>query len=1082
MRLPLILALPVCFLLSQELDAQPITLSEKKAAITVIFSKIESMTKYKFAYNLDHVKGLRPVDIQVTGADIHQVLAILKKDRPIDFDTVDSTIIVKPRTLITVEPVSTYTVFGKVIDADTYEPLEGVNVEETNAHRNATTDKNGRFILTTRDRPHELVVSMVGYESGTLRLQSLSGVTCTLKKKDNTQNDVVVLGYAANRKTGLTYTIKDKQLAKQPVTNPLAALFGVTGMTIFQSNGLPRTNFDARLQGISSLSAILGILPPNQPLFVIDGVPFPNNIGSLETLASGSALGTKGSSPFALINIYDIERVDVLKDADATAIYGSRGSNGVLLITTKKAKPGAPRFSIGYYSGIGVVGSQYRLLNTAQYLQMRRELFANDGRVPDKNNAPDLLVFDTTAYTDLKKSLIGRTARISDMQASMWCGNALTHMLFNVGYHRETTVFPGDFGDARYSLHGKLNHASRDSNLKITFSALFAINNGTLPARDLTGSITLAPNFPSFYSNDSIRWQYKNTPITPPVAYLYQVYRSRTANVLLDCQLTYRLFNGFRIKSNIGINQIRADEVSIHPIRSQNPYLTNPLSGTSYFGNTVYRTWIFEPQAEYQVTISRHSIKILGGSSWQALTNRTESITALGYPNDENLFDLHAAGNLLDRNNASEYRHHGVFAQLTYSYEQLYIINLTGRRDGSSRFGPRKQYGNFGAIGAAWTISNARFFNANDFINVARLRASWGVTGNDQIGDYKAIDNWIRSNFTYGGSAGINPNQVADPSYSWEKTTKVTIGFELELFKNSVSIKADFYRNRTGNQLIAVELPATTGFSMIAIKNADAEVQNTGLEWIIQSRNLNGKQWRWTTLFTLTHPQNKLRTFTGIDSSLYATIFKTGQSLTSQRGYRFLGVDPATGRFRFQDKNGDGKISYPDDHFDIGHLDPRLYGSVQNTLQYKALQLDVVITGKVQRGLNLLYSIYQSAPPGATMKNQPVLVLDRWRQAGDQATVQQLSTSASALEGINHFKQSDGRFSDISSLTIQHASLTWNMPAKWVNKARLKNAQLILTAQNIYTFSRYKGLHIESQVAGTLPPLRIVTFGFTCTF
>jgi hypothetical protein len=414
-----------------------------------------------------------------------------------------------------------------------------------------------------------------------------------------------------------------------------------------------------------------------------------------------------------------------------------------------------------------------------------------------------------------------------------------------------------------------------------------------------------------------------------------------------------------------------------------------------------------------------------------------------------------------------------------------YLINLTGRIDGSSRFGPGKQIGTFWSTAAGWIFSNEPFIkNMLPFISFGKLRSSYGITGNDQIGDYKYLDKWEDINGAYMGNLRIHPVQLADSNYSWEVSRKLESAMELGLFKDRVVMSVAYYRTRTGNQLISYTLPGITGFNSYAAKNSPAIVQNTGWEMTVQTKNRLNRHWQLNTNVMLTIPRNKLIVFPNLATSSYARSLEIGHSLSVLRGYWYTGVNLMKGIFEFRDQDGDGKISYPEDYRILGHVDPAWYGSVQTNVQYKGWQLDVFWEIRKQRVVSYLYPIYSYYYPGTMLINQPVVFLDRWQQCCDITAFPQFTTGANseASDGISRFVQSNGIIQDASFWRLRNIELSWRFPAQWLKNIALKNSRIYLQAQNLFTISGYKGGDPETRSMSTLPPLRTIAMGFELNF
>ncbi|HVX50713.1 MAG TPA: SusC/RagA family TonB-linked outer membrane protein, partial [Chitinophagaceae bacterium] len=870
------------------------------------------------------------------------------------------------------------------------------------------TDSVGNFSIILNKQTDTLLISHVGYKPVLIAAgKAKKPLIIILTDEVNPLNEVVVIGYGTTTRklnTGSTANITADEIEKQPVANPLAAMAGrIPGLTVTQNNGVPGSFYHVLVRGQSSLTQ------GSEPLFVIDGVPYaPNNTPANQLSSAAASFAGGGLSPFNSINPADIESIDVLKDADATAIYGSRGANGVILITTKKGSAGKTAFTANVYTGISTVTRTMSLLNTQQYLQMRHEAFANDSVVPAIYNAPDLLVWDTTRYTDFKKLLIGGTAHTTDVQAALTGGNNNTQFLISGTCHKETTVYPGHLADNRGAVNLNLNHTSADQKLTVTVSAMYSADKNAINATDLTRYINLAPDAPQLYdSTGKLNWQQGGVVFYNPLSYLYETYTAQTDNLLSNLALTYRVLPHFTVKVSMGYNTYTLTETSTIPIAAQNPAY-NPKGYAAFAGNN-FKTWIVEPQATYSNTFGKYRIDLLAGGTWQKTINNYTSLSADGYSNDALLGSIGAASTItVDGNDASDYRYQAVFGRITINRAGKYILNFSGRRDGSSRFGPGRQYAGFGAAGAAWIFSTAPFIRtALPFLSYGKLRASYGTTGNDQIGDYQYLDTWSSSYYTYQHTHGLYPTRLFNANYGWEVNRKADAAVELGFFQDRILLIADYYINRSSNALIQYQLPLQTGFASV-LKNFSATVQNSGLEVSLTSKNITGKNFSWSTSLNLTLPRNKLIAFPGLAASAYANRYVVGKSINLIKGYGFLGVNPQTGVFEFNDVNKDGKLD-ANDLMLLGDLDPKYYGGFLNIISCKGFEAEVFFEFRKQTGKNFLSSVYNpyGYPPGA-MGNQPVEVLQRWQTSGDVTPVQKFSTTygTTAYTALNYLGSS----------------------------------------------------------------------------
>ena len=1070
-------------------QSQNITISVDDVPLKKVFKLIERKSNYVFAYRTEFLAHATQVSVHIINGTINQVMEQALKGLGLNYLIVGNMITVRPDTTATAPGPVWYVIEGRVT-TEAGQAVENVSVVESGTLTGTVTQADGQFTIDNVRANATLTFSCVGYELIHVVIKDQSFITIRLKAVVKDLDEMVITGYGKTSKrfnTGSIYKLNQADIARQPVSNPLAVLQGrVPGLLVTQTNGLPGGTYKVQLRGQSSIGIVPGQLPPNDPLFIIDGVPFAPNNNSLQAVASGSALGESGRSPFALLNPGDIDHIEVLKDADACAIYGSRGANGVVLISTKKGKQGIPVFNFNVNTGLGTITRYGKMMNTGQYVHMRREALLNDGLTPDAANAPDLFLWDTTRYTNFKELLIGGRAVTNKVIGSLSGGSKRLQYYIGSGYYHETTVFPGSLSDNRASGHLNLHYQSKDTNFNADLSVIYSDDKNNSILNDLTKFVDLAPNTPVLYdASGKLNWQQGDLAFSNPMALLLQTYEAKTSNMLANLNVGYNIAKNLVLKTSLGYNWLRSNEIGLIPGSSQNPYATPAPQGSSYFGKMIFNSWIAEPQIEYSRYIGKAKISALSGATMQIQNNTISGTVASDFPGDEFLKNLNMAGKQTTEKLKTEYRYAGVFARLNGNINDTYILNLTGRRDASSRFGPGRQVGTFWAAGMGWIFSNEPLVKDRlPFISFGKLRVSYGITGNDQIGDYKYLDKWQKLSLTYQGNTGIAPVQLADSNYSWEVNRKFETAIDWGLFKDRLLISIAWYRNRSGNQLIAYTLPGITGFTSYAAKNSPALVQNTGWEIMVQSKNKFNNHWQWNGNITLTIPRNKLISFPHLETSSYASSLVQGQSLSVKRGFVYTGVDRGTGLFTFEDRNGDGRVSYPKDYRVIGNFDPVYYGAFQSNLQYKGWQLDFLIEVRRQNAYSYLYAIYDNNFPGTVLINQPVPVFSHWEQSGDAAQLQQYTTgrNSAAVTAMDHFVQSNGVIKDASFWRLRNIELSWRLPPRWVKNLFIKNSRVYVQAQNLFTITRYKGTDPETQNTSRLPPLRVVSAGVELSF
>lgn len=949
-------------------------------------------------------------------------------------------------------------------------PLSGATLLIQDTKLRTTTDESGNFSFPNAPAAGILSVSYTGYIAQNIPFNGDNrNLRLLLNSKENDLEEVQInAGYYSVKdkvRTGSIAKVSASTLSRQPVSNPLAALQGrVAGLTITQRNGLPGSEFNVQIRGRGSIQS------GTSPLYLVNGVPFIS-----ESLAQNSSLGA--NSPLNSINPNDIESIEVLKDADATAIYGSRGANGVILITTKKGKAGTTTADINLSSGFGQITRAAELMNTAEFLSMRKEAFANDKANPTLANAPDLLAWDTGRYSDYKDLLIGGTARSQNAQLRLSGGSPQTSYSFSANYYKETTVYPGEDNLQRKDASLNLNHHSSDNRFNLNLSTSYGINTSALSNIELSGALSLAPNSPNLYdASGKLNWSENGISFANPLAKTLETNRFKTDRFSANAVIGYQLLKNLELKTTAGFNSIAVNQYSNVPISAQNP-ATAP-TGQASFADNLNQTWIVEPQINYSFSFpDAAKFSLLLGASWQGSTNTGSTVRGTGYTSDLLLGSIESAATKVPANTFGEYQYQAVFARLNYNLKDRYLLNLTARRDGSSRFGTGRQFANFGALGAAWVFTEENFLKSIPAISFGKIRVSYGITGNDQINNYQYLDSYT-STLPYGGQTGLIPNKLFNENYGWEENRKTEVALELGFFKDRIRINAGWFNNLSSNQLISYSLPAQTGFPSILL-NLDAKIRNRGVEFDLSSTNVKTKDFSWSTSANLSLIKNKLLAFPDLERSSYASTYVIGQPLSLIRGYHYTGINPSTGAYAFEDKNGDGLINSADFH-NIGTKDPSFYGGIENTFQYKSISLNIFFQFVRQKGTDMVFGSYNLI--GSSV-NAPKALLDRWTPENPNAKYQAYSQSSSGpiSQARLMIPTSDAALVDASFIRLKNLALSYQLPKALIQRAHLKTARIYIQGQNLLTFSPYLNLDPESQNISALPPLKMVSLGLQIT-
>jgi TonB-linked SusC/RagA family outer membrane protein len=1082
--------------------SQSITLSGKNVEIKQIFAAIEKQTGYVFFYNKGVLAGSRPVSLTVTNMPLADFLELSLKDQPFTYLIADKTISLSrkptpspPAADPALNPAPSDrqlpTPVTGVITGSDGKPLSGASVAVKNSKNSTATNAAGVFTLNV-NHGDILVISHIGYAPKEFKISSsnLSGgkipFSITLEISNSPLDEVQIIGYGQTTRrlnTGNVYKVTAEEIEKQPIANFLQALEGrVPGLLITQQSGVPGSNFTVQIRGQNS------ILNGNTPLYIVDGIPYSSDnlnqvlsgyTGTGYATAPGSAAGLGGLSPLNNINPADLESIEILKDADATAIYGSRGANGVILITTKKGMIGPLAVSANVNYGTNVPTRLMKFMNTQQYLEMRKEAFTNDKTTPNPSNDYDLLSWDQNKYTDWTKALVTNLSSTQNAQLSVSGGTIQTRYQLGLDYSRQNPPYGGNFSDNRGTVRFNINNTSLNRKFTMGFSSSYSLDYNNLPGMDQYANVNLAPNAPDMFNADgSLKW---TNYVSNPYASLLRPYKATTKNLMANVQLGYKIIDGLNIKASLGYTNTQFNEVRNNPASSFLPTTYNLTQANSTWGNNGGDTWIFEPQAEYTRRLLGGKIDVLVGSTMQGNISQGQIISGV-FKTDAFLNNINAAITKTISNSYSKYDYAAVFGRFGYNFDNKYVLNLTGRRDGSSRFGPDRQMANFGAVGAAWIFSEERIIKYGlPFLSFGKFRTSYGITGSDQIANYRYLESYTpNSAFSYQGLNGLTPTRLTNPDFSWESNKKLEAAAELGFAKDRITLSASWFRNRSSNQLVDVPLsPATGNVSVQA--NLPATVQNTGWEFMLNSTNVHAKDFTWKTAFTMTISRNKLVSFPNLDKSSYSNTYIVGQPVTILKLFKFAGVNPTTGMYQFVNKKGvtTSTPTYGVDNYVVFNPNPNFYGGIQNSLTYKGISLDIFVQYQKQKGRNLVAGWPNMI---GSANNLPLIFLDRWQKPGDVKPIQKYTEmyGATATAGVAA-SNSDQGWSDASFVRIKNVAISYVLNPKRMKKLFIKSAKVYAQAQNLFTFSSYLGADPETQGL-VLPPMKTVSGGVQLTF
>ncbi|SHN41854.1 SusC/RagA family TonB-linked outer membrane protein [Chitinophaga sp. CF418] len=1079
-------------------QGKPVSLTIKNSTLAQVLREVSKKSGLYIYFQDADLAAHKNVTIDVREKPVESVLHELLDGRGFSWVEVgENTIAVKKKPVIEErvegDTVATITVTGKVVD-EKGTPVIGATVVVKGGTTGTTTNVAGNFILKGVTSNASLVISNVSFLTQEIAVKGRRIVgDVRLKQFVKSLDEVQIQAYGTTTRrvsTSNISTVKAADIERQPVSNPLLAIQGrVPGVFIEQFSGIAGSGVSVRIQGLNSIGK------GNDPLYVIDGVPYlsqllstnANNILGTSGVGVGS-YGAQNGNPLSFINPSDIESIDILKDADATAIYGSRAANGAVLITTKRGKAGETKVDVTVQSGFGKINRSINLLNTQEYLQLRREALKNNN-----NSVPSAFDYDLNGtwnqsrYTNWQKALIGGTSTYNDAKASISGGNSSTQFLMGAAYHRETTVFPGDFNDKKGAAHFSITNISPNEDFHIQFSGSYLIDENRLPGNDLTGdALRLPPNAPALYNSDgSLNWaplpNGTSTWTNPLASFLYGTQKIKTNNLISSATISYRIIPGLDIKSNIGYNNLTSNGTNVTPLTVYLPEYRSFFQRSAIYSNNQVNSWIVEPQVTYNTQIKSGRLDLLVGTTIQESNSNGTLTRASGFSSDLILEDIGSAATIsVPTTVRAKYRYNALFGRLNYNWHDKYIVNITARRDGSSRFGSENVFHNFASIGTAWVFSNEPFIKDNfSFLSFGKIRGSYGTTGNDQVGDYGFLNLYRNSNnwgVPYQGVGGLEPFGLPNPYLQWEKTRKLQLGVDLGLWNESVLFNVNYFRNRSSNQILDYSLSIVTGVDAIS-SNFPAKVQNSGWEFSINTINIKRTKISWSSSINLTIPQNKLLAFPNLEQSSYwSSTLVIGEPLTLTKVYHYNGVDPVTGLYQFSDK--DGKLtSNPNpltDQYVYINTTPSLYGGIHNSFTFNGFDFQFLFQFVKQKAPS---NYFGNFPPGFAV-NQPDNILNRWQSNGDIRSIQKVSTDFGVFTPLSAANNSDKAYSDASYIRLKNVSLSWQIPEVLKKKSHLKNCRLFVQGQNLFTITKYAGLDPETKIIyNSLPPLRTIVFG-----
>lgn len=975
-------------------------------------------------------------------------------------------------------------VTGIVVDSKG-EPLTGVTVLLKATSIGTITDVNGKFTLETGSKTGPvLIFSYVGYDSQEVQITSQEEIRVVLVESNVMLNEVVVVGYGSQRKrdlTGSVSSVNTKELKTLPVPSIGDALQGRSAGVQVLSAGAPGSNVTLRIRGT-------GTINNSDPLLVIDGVPA--NV-SLNTISPD-----------------DIAGIEILKDASAAAIYGSRGANGVVLITTKKGAQERNTLEFKMFTGVQSVANRVEMLNASEFASLHNDMMTNNGQALNPDFADPAGLGAGTDWLDA----IFRNAPIQNYTLAYSGGNANSHyyvsgaildqqgIVANTGYKRYTVQFNSDsrvFDWLKFSNNLTLNHdvkTSGDYNIRNAMAALPA-----QPVYNADGTYS-GPIGQSSWVGD----------ITNPIGKAMLVENSTKGyNALGNISAEINILKELKFKSTGGL------EASFWDNRTWSPaYNWQPTPQASSYLFQQYNkgiTYLWDNYLTYDKYFNgNHHLTLLAGSSAQAFRKDYMSGSAQGFSSTTTQQLNNGTTSKTLGGSANEWKLLSFIGRGNYDYKGRYLLTATLRRDGSSRFGSNNRWGWFPSASVAWRVSQEEFMNRYTWLDDFKVRAGYGITGNQNIGDYSFASVLQTIQYVFNGQVvnAVVPLAIPNPSVRWEQVEQSNLGFDASLINGRINLSLDAYIKNTNDMLVPMSVPISTGYSDIVVPSINAgKVRNKGVEISITSINTTGAI-KWTTSANVAYNHNRvinlndtIPLYTGsiglnqnlsIQNSGYPVnafygfvtngLFQTQQEVDNY-AVQVPGEDPfnrtSAGDIRFKDLNNDGKIDDNDRTY-IGNPNPKFIFAINNTIEWRGFDLSIFLQGVYGNDIFNANRIYQEGM--AVAQNQTTATLERWTGEGTSNTMPR----AVFNDPNKNTRVSDRFIEDGSYLKIKNLTLGYTFRQKWLEKAKLSSARVYFSAQNLLTITNYSGFDPEVPVNGidlnVYPVTRTVSAGINLIF
>ncbi len=1093
-----------------------VMLNLKNVSLIEFFNVIEKKTGIRFSYVDLQLDSKKDISLQATNEPIEQILNKVLIPRGYDYTRTGNTYAITKKTI---KPEVKRKYSGLVTD-DKGEPIIGATVLVDGTNVGTITDTRGEFNFEALSEG-VLHVSYIGYETSKVILSSNTNLNIRLKEDAKQLDEVVVVGYGTIKKSDLTGSVSQLKAenAEEKAYSSIEQMMQgrVAGVQITQNSGALGSGITFSIRGANSVSG------SNQPLIVIDGYPVETGSVSVNTGGESSFAGdVPGMNALSMLNPNDIQSIEILKDASATAIYGSRGSNGVVLVTTKRGVEGRDKVEYSFRTDLSYLPKKIEVLNTYEYLAYSNEAYM------DRNNGGFLYSQQRLdEYGDINtnwQDLIFKTGLSTNHQLNISGGDRKLKYALAIGYLTQEGIVKNtsfDRGTFRLNIDREVNQKFKFGfNIGGNKSLNKSVNQSTR-SNDVSGSVVTAalrtpPIFKAFdEESDDIA---SLTGITNPLTLVTKTDdQSRWTQIMISGFADYKITPNLTYRIRTGINERMVFRQYYMP---RGTYLGDIRNGYAYSGNVKNFDYLIENTISYLKTIAKkHSVNAVGGYTWQNWVSRSDGVSAAGFPNDNFKYYNLSSGSSFDKpgNSTLEWSLASFLGRINYSYDQRYMFTITTRYDGSTRLAIGNKWDLFPSYALGWNAHNEKFMKSQKLINEFKVRASYGQSGNQSIGVGSTLSQYLYTTGVMNQSVNTvyYPGNMANSNLKWENTEQINAGLDLAFLRSRITFGVDIYKKHTKNLLINLPIPPTTGYTTYT--NNAGDVENKGLEFDLGANVLTGKL-QWKINGNISFNRNKILSFNGEMTQFNGPDFsmvngqplhvaKVGYPIGSFYGYRISGiyqtqeeidngpvdpVNPVPGSFKFVDISGpdgvpDGLISDFDREI-IGNPYPDYIFGINNDFKWKGFSLNVFVQGSIGQDVVNANRFYLDALTRTVSSNvRKEAYENRWTGPGTSNKYPGLRSTNQPFEG----RFTDFIIEDASYIRLKSVSLSYTFNMKRVKY--IESLKIFASGSNLITLTNYTGYDPEINSrgdnsmspgvdSGSIPQFRSFSTGFNINF